>query len=212
MGFSTGGNTLPVFLILSNFYMNWVTALDIITVSRLMKDPETVTSNDGAFKLGFFSPGNTSNRYVGIWYLSESNVIWVANRGQPLEDSSGVVTISDDRNLVVLNGRKQVVWSSNVSNIESNSTAQLLNTGNLVLLDNITGKTIWESFKHPSNTFTPNMIISTNQVTGEKVKVTSWKSLSDPAIGTFSGSLERLSVPEVFVWNQTQPCSGPWNG
>lgn len=92
MGFSTGGNTLPVFLILSNFYMNWVTALDIITVSRLMKDPETVTSNDGAFKLGFFSPGNTSNRYVGIWYLSESNVIWVANRGQPLEDSSGVVS------------------------------------------------------------------------------------------------------------------------
>ena len=69
MGFSTGGNTLPVFLILSNFYMNWVTALDIITVSRLMKDPETVTSNDGAFKLGFFSPGKMSNRYVGIWYL-----------------------------------------------------------------------------------------------------------------------------------------------
>ncbi|KAG4955849.1 hypothetical protein JHK85_042229 [Glycine max] len=31
--------------------------------------PETVTSNDGTFKPGFFSPGKMSNRYVGIWYL-----------------------------------------------------------------------------------------------------------------------------------------------
>ncbi|KAK7331837.1 hypothetical protein VNO80_28578 [Phaseolus coccineus] len=58
------------------------------------------------------------------------------------------------------------------------------------------------------------MIIITNQVTGEKVKVTSWKNPSDPAVGIFSGSLQRLSVPEVFVWNQTQPYwrSGEWNG
>jgi hypothetical protein len=58
------------------------------------------------------------------------------------------------------------------------------------------------------------MIISTNQRTGEKVKYTSWKTPSDPAIGNFSLSLERLNAPEVFVWNQTKPYwrSGPWNG
>ncbi|XP_040866031.1 G-type lectin S-receptor-like serine/threonine-protein kinase At1g11300 [Glycine max] len=60
---------LPVFLILSNYYINFVTALDTIIVSLLMKDPETVTSNDGTFKPGFFSPGKMSNRYVGICYL-----------------------------------------------------------------------------------------------------------------------------------------------
>ncbi|XP_061368816.1 G-type lectin S-receptor-like serine/threonine-protein kinase At1g11300 [Gastrolobium bilobum] len=214
MGFSTHENLLPVFLTLSCFYTNFGTALDTITASRFIKDPETVSSNDNAFKLGFFSPENTTNRYVGIWYLSESNVIWVANRGQPLQDSSGIVTISDNRNIVVLNAKKQVVWSSNVSTVGSNSTAQLLNSGNLVLLDDTTGMIIWESLKHPSNTFLPNLILSTNQITGEKVKVTSWKSPSDPATGNFSGSLERLSVPEVFIWNQTQPFwrSGPWNG
>ncbi|KAJ1379170.1 Tyrosine-protein kinase, catalytic domain [Sesbania bispinosa] len=217
MGFSL---LAILFLILPTFYIHYGTALDTITASQFIKDPQTISSKDDAFKLGFFNPPNpnTTNRYVGIWYLSQSNVIWVANRDQPLHDSSGVVTISDDRNLVVLNGTKHVIWSSNVSTIafasNTNSTAQLLNTGNLVLMDDTTGKIIWESFKHPSDTFLPNMIISTNQKTGEKVKATSWKSPSNPAIGNFSGSLDRLSAPEVFVWKQSQPFwrSGPWNG
>ena len=215
MGFSTHGNLLPVFLALSTFYVEFGTALDTITASQLIKDHETISSTNGAFKLGFFSPQNTTYRYVGVWYLSESNVVWVANRDQPLHDSSGIVTVSDDdRNLVVLNGKKQVVWSSNVSSIASNSIAKLLSTGNLVLLDDTTGTTLWESFKHPSNTFLPHMIISTNQITGQKVKATSWKSPSDPSTGAFSGSLERLNAPEVFIWNQTKPYwrSGPWNG
>jgi hypothetical protein len=58
------------------------------------------------------------------------------------------------------------------------------------------------------------MIISTNQKTGPKVKTTSWETTSDPAIGNFSFSLERLNAPEFFVWNGTKPYwrSGPWNG
>ncbi|KAI4296579.1 hypothetical protein L6164_036529 [Bauhinia variegata] len=115
-------------------------ALSIITSAEFIRDPETVSSNDNAFKLGFFSPQNSTNRYLGIWYLNESNVIWVANRNQPLRNSSGIFTISQDGNLVALNGDtlngdKQLVWSSNVSNIASNSTAQLLDTGNLILQD-----------------------------------------------------------------------------
>ncbi|BAT84345.1 hypothetical protein VIGAN_04168600 [Vigna angularis var. angularis] len=57
------------------------------------------------------------------------------------------------------------------------------------------------------------MKISTNKVTGEKVKLTSWKSPSDPSTGSFSLSVERLSIPEVFIWNETRPLwrTGPWN-
>ncbi|KAK2393396.1 G-type lectin S-receptor serine/threonine-protein kinase [Trifolium repens] len=159
---------------------------------------------------------NTTNRYVGIWYLSESNIIWVANREKPLQDFYGVVAISNDNNLLVLNGQKHVTWSSNVSNFASNSnvTVHLQDTGNLVMREDTTGRIIWESFKHPSNVFLPNMIISTNQITGQRVKTTSWKSPSNPAIGIFSISLERSGAPEIFVWNQTEPYwrSGPWNG
>ncbi|GAU36626.1 hypothetical protein TSUD_387780 [Trifolium subterraneum] len=192
-------------------------AMYTITSSQVIKDSETISSNDDAFKFGFFSPANTTNRYVGIWYLEESNIIWVANREKPLQDHSGIVTISDDNTkLLVLNGQQNVIWSSYVSDFTSNSnvTAHLQNNGNLVLLEDATGKTIWESFEHPTNAFVANMIISTNEKTGQKVKATSWKTPSDPAIGNFSFSLERFNAPELFVWYKTKPYwrSGPWNG
>jgi hypothetical protein len=118
-------------------------SVNTVTKSQiLIKDSQTLSSDDGAFKLGFFTPINTTNRYVGIWYVSESNVVWVANRETPLHDSSGVVTISDDNtNLLVLNGQKHIIWSSNVSNIapKFNVIVQLQNTGNLVLQENSTG-------------------------------------------------------------------------
>ncbi|KAK2393399.1 G-type lectin S-receptor serine/threonine-protein kinase [Trifolium repens] len=193
-------------------------SVNTVTKSQiLIKDSQTLSSDDGAFKLGFFTPINTTNRYVGIWYVSESNVVWVANRETPLHDSSGVVTISDDNtNLLVLNGQKHIIWSSNVSNIapKFNVIVQLQNTGNLVLQEDTTDRIIWSSFKHPTDTFIPNIIISTNQITGERVEATSWKSPSDPAIGNFTGGLERLSAPEIFIWNRKKPSwrSGPWNG
>ena len=216
-----GGSMLHILFILSILYMIKIGSASMYTItsSQLIKDSETISSSDDAFKLGFFSPANTTNRYVGIWYLNQSNIIWVANRENPLQDSSGVFTFADDNtNLVVLNGQKHVIWSSNVSSnfatSNSNVTAQLQNNGNLVLLENTTGNIIWESIKHPSNAFIANMIISTNQKTGERVKITSWKTPSDPAIGKFSASIERLNAPEIFYWNQTKLYwrSGPWNG
>ncbi|CAJ2648777.1 unnamed protein product [Trifolium pratense] len=188
------GNMLHILFTLSTLctILNIGTAsVNTITKSQiLIKDSETISSADGAFKLGFFSPINTTNRYVGIWYVTESNVVWVANRETPLHDFSGVVIVSDDNtNLLVLNGQKHIIWSSNVSNIvpNFNVTVQLQNTGNLVLQED---------------------------TTGERVEATSWKSPSDPAIGNFTGGLERLSAPEIFIWNQKQPHwrSGPWNG
>ncbi|MED6134158.1 hypothetical protein PIB30_034686 [Stylosanthes scabra] len=168
------------------------------------------------FHLGFFTPSNSSTfSYLGIWYMSKSSVVWVANRNQPIKDSSsGNLQISEDGNLVVMNQQKQILWSTNITNITSNTTAQLQNTGNLVLQENTTGRTLWQSFQHPSNTFLPKMELSTNEITGQRVKLTSWRTPSDPSMGDFSMSLERLNIPQVFIWKGTQPyCrSGPWNG
>ncbi|CAJ1795872.1 unnamed protein product [Sphenostylis stenocarpa] len=191
-----------------------VTAIDTITSSQFIKDNETITSSGGNFTLGFFTPQNSTNRYVGIWWQPKFTVIWVANRNQPLNDSSGVVTIAKDGNLVVLNGQNHEIWSSHVSTVGSNCTSKLLDSGNLVLRESTSGRTIWESFQHPSNVLLPDMKITTNKVTGEKVKLTSWKSPSDPSTGSFSVSVERLSIPELFIWNETRPFwrTGPWNG
>ncbi|GAU18244.1 hypothetical protein TSUD_175860 [Trifolium subterraneum] len=189
--------------------------IDTITSAQFIKDPETLISKDGNFTLGFFSPKNSTNRYVGIWWKSQSIIIWVANKNQPLNDSNGIVAISGDGNLVVLNGLKQVIWSSNVSNITSNTTSQFSQFGNLVLLESITRNTLWQSIQQPSDTLLPSMKLSINKRTGKSVKLKSWKSPSDPSVGNFSSSsIERQHILEVIIWNETRTFwrSGPWKG
>ncbi|XP_047155548.1 G-type lectin S-receptor-like serine/threonine-protein kinase At1g11330 [Vigna umbellata] len=204
------------FMVFCIIFLGLTSARDTLTYSQSIRDSEIVTSNDSVFVLGFFSPQNSTHRYVGIWYLSDSNVIWIANRDQPLLDSSGVFKISKDGNLVLVDGKNHVIWSSNVSNTATtNATAQISRYGNLMLKDDSTGRTIWESFEHPCDAAVPTMKISANKVTGEKIQFVSRKSASDPSTGYFSASLERLDAPEVFLWiNGTRPYwrTGPWNG
>ena len=175
-----------------------VVAVDTIRSSQFIKDKDSnyMISNGSVFKLGFFSLVNSTNRYLGIWYnnIFAFTVVWVANRQKPLNDSSGVLTISEEGNLVVLNGQKEILWSSNVNNSVSNSSAQLLDLGNLFLKENTTGTILWESFNNPSHTLLPEMKLSTNERTGEKVKLTSWKSPSDPSIGSFYDGIYHQSL------------------
>ncbi|XP_020233636.1 G-type lectin S-receptor-like serine/threonine-protein kinase At1g11300 [Cajanus cajan] len=215
MCFRHRANLFFVLFILCRYVLDVGIAIDSITSSQSMKDPDTLSSKDGNFTLGFFTPQNSTKRYVGIWWKSESTVIWVANRDQPLNDSSGVVTISEDSNLVVLNGQKQVIWSTNVSNITSNASSQFSDSGKLVLTETTRGTILWDSFQQPSNSLLPSMKLSLNIRIGEKVELTSWKSPSNPSVGSFSLSLvQRINIIEVFIWNETRPFwrSGPWSG
>jgi hypothetical protein len=127
--------------VLCCFCLNLGAAIDTIMSSQSIKDPDYIISKGSIFKLGFFSPVNSTNRYLRIWYNSISifTIVWVANREKSLMDSSGLFTISEDGNLVVLNGQKEILWSSNVTNSVINSSAQLLDSGNLVLQDDICG-------------------------------------------------------------------------
>ncbi|XP_059651168.1 G-type lectin S-receptor-like serine/threonine-protein kinase At1g11330 [Cornus florida] len=193
------------------------TAIDTITSTQLINDPEAIVSNGTAtFKLGFFSPVNSTNRYVGIWYnhISAKAVVWVANREKPLNDSSGTLTISEDGNFVVLDGQKQIVWSSDVPNSSANSSALLLDSRNLILQDDSNGNIIWESFEHPSDSFLEGMKISTKKFTDKKTQLTSWKSPSDPSNGRFTLGINAQNILEVYIWNGSHPYwrAGPWNG
>ncbi|KAF3946331.1 hypothetical protein CMV_027392 [Castanea mollissima] len=209
--------SMSVFLVLlCCICIEFCSATNIITASQPIKDPGYIISNNGsAFKLGFFSPENSSNRYVGILYnnISVRTVVWVANRQKPLRDFNGVLTISEDGVLLVLNGEKEAIWSANVINPAPNSSAQLLDSGNLVLLENTTRTIIWESFQNPSDTILPTMKLSANVRTGKNLKITSWKSPSDPSFGSFSCGIQPLRPPQVFIWKNGSPYwrSGPWN-
>ncbi|KAF5755907.1 putative non-specific serine/threonine protein kinase [Helianthus annuus] len=56
----------------------------------------------------------------------------------------------------------------------------LLDSGNAVLKEIVSGITKWESFSNPTNTFLPGMKMDVN------LKLTSWKDATDPSSGSFS--------------------------
>ena len=80
-----------------------------ISTTQFLRDSEELVSSNSIFVLGFFSPANSSDRYAGIWYnRNESDdleVVWIANRNNPINDNTGVLQISEDGNLQVLNGK-----------------------------------------------------------------------------------------------------------
>ncbi|KAG6392273.1 hypothetical protein SASPL_146487 [Salvia splendens] len=180
-----------------------------ISTGVVIKDPQTITSQNQIYKLGFFTPPNTTNRYLGIFFtFSEETVIWVANRNKPLKDSSGVVTLSQDGNLVVLDGTtNQTIWSTNLTTTSPvmNTTAQLLDTGNLILQKEDSGDILWQSFSEPTDVIVPGMTLSQNVNTGKMVALSAWKNPSDPELGSFTAGLDAQSIPQLVTWNV-------WNG
>ncbi|KAG8365445.1 hypothetical protein BUALT_Bualt18G0105600 [Buddleja alternifolia] len=206
-------STLQLFLLICSCFSQISTAIDTISVNQSIRDNETLVSNGQKFKLGFFSPGNSSHRYVGIMFnLPVMTVIWVANRENPINDSSGIMKISGDGNLVIFNGQN-IVWSSNISTYVVNSSAQILDTGNLVLY-NSNGGIIWESFLHPSDSFVEKMKIITDSTTKERNTLTSWRSSNDPGPGRFTRGIVPSQIPQYYIWKDGYPYwrSGPWNG
>lgn len=206
----------------SSLALHIVSATDTAVV--LLKDPETIVSGNGHFKLGFFSPSNSENRYLGIWYdhVSVMDFVWVANRNNPLSDSSGVLRLSEDGNLQVLNGRKDVIWSSNVSQPVANTsrTAKLSDSGNFCLLElsmdltsSSNGTVIWQSFDHPTDSILPSTKLSMSS-SNMRQRLQSWKSPSDPSYGRFSLGTDSLTHSQIFIWDGDRPHwrSGPWNG
>ena len=85
------------------------TAGDTIDVAKSLTDGKTIVSAGESFAMGFFSPGSSKNRYLGIWYNNGPNmtVVWVANRNNPLNDSSGVLKLNETGILVLLNRGKK---------------------------------------------------------------------------------------------------------
>ncbi|KAK3420154.1 hypothetical protein EUGRSUZ_G00951 [Eucalyptus grandis] len=194
-------------------------ALDSISAGQNITDGQTIVSPSGNFELGFFSRGSSKNRYVGIWYkkLSAGRVLWVANRENPLNDSSGVLKLTPQGVLTLLNHNNGIVWSSNVSRPAQNPIAQLFDSANFVIKegnDNDLGDAIWQSFDHPCDSFLAGMKFGIDRAKGLDRYLTSWKSVDDPSLGDFTYRLDSSGYPQLIVRNRSvvQFRSGPWNG
>jgi hypothetical protein len=204
-------------LILLILFFPFCTSLDTLTSNQSIKDGQSLISKENNFALGFFSPGNSSYRYLGIWYVkvTQQTVVWVANRNDPINDSSGVLS-NQFGNLVLYDGYNHLVWSANVSvQGTTPSVAQLQDSGNLVLVqDNINEKVLWQSCDHPTDTLLPKMKLGLNRITGLDTFLTSWKSHDDPGSGDCFYKMNPSGSPQIFLYKGStlyyRPGPWPW--
>jgi hypothetical protein len=171
------------------FFFPFCTSIDTITLNQSIKDGpdgQSLVSKEENFALGFFSPGNSSYRYLGIWYVKVTvkTVVWVANRNNPINGSSGVLSINQYGNLVLNDSYNRSLWSTNVSVPETTSSvAQLLDSGNLVLVQEGDNSVLWQSSDDPTDNLLPRIPFGMNRRTGVDTILTSWKSQDDPGTG-----------------------------
>ncbi|GKV42589.1 hypothetical protein SLEP1_g49972 [Rubroshorea leprosula] len=195
------------------------TAIDSISPSEPLPDGKTLISNDRSFELGFFSPGSSGNRYLGIWYknIPVCTVVWVANRVNPINDSSGMLIVTATGDLQLLSQNITVVWSANSTKAAQNPILRLLNSGNLVLIDGRNGNSeasLWQSFDYPSDTLLPEMKLGWNLRTGLNRRLSAWKNSDDPSPGDFTCEIELQGNPEWVLRKGSKKYFryGPWNG
>nr|XP_043618225.1 G-type lectin S-receptor-like serine/threonine-protein kinase At4g27290 [Erigeron canadensis] len=196
-------------------------AVDSIYANQAIKDDgNSIVSRGGMFKLGFFSPGKSKYRYVGIWYnkISVCTPVWVANREKPIAGKTGIFMLTHEGNLVILaDGESPKIWSSNTTSLSMiNPVARILDTGNLVLWDNrsTNQNPIWQSFDYMGDTLIAGMKLGKNLRTGVEWSMTSWKSPDDPAKGQFVHWVDTNGYPQMYgrKGNDLRWRIGPWNG
>ncbi|CAN4078259.1 unnamed protein product [Withania somnifera] len=203
-----------------SFLVPCCTSIDTISFNQSLKDGDLLVSSGKSFVLGFFgySPGK---RYVGIWYkvVPEQTIVWVANRDNPINGTSGILTIDSTGNLVILNAKTSVsAWRTNVSTARKRPdsyTAKLDDSGNFVLFQDSKMDVIeWQSFDYPTNTLLPSMKYGIDKRTGLNRFLTSWKSLNDPGTGEYRYSMELNGTPQVFLYKNSSRIwrAGSWTG
>ncbi|XP_040987242.1 G-type lectin S-receptor-like serine/threonine-protein kinase At1g11410 isoform X3 [Juglans microcarpa x Juglans regia] len=188
---------------------------EILKQNQSVKDGQTLISKEKNLSIGFFSPTNSSYRYLGIWFtkVTEQTLVWVANRNDPFNDSSGVLSVNQDGNLVFHDSFNRPLWSTNVSvQGQASTAAQLPDSGNLVLVEENNKNVLWQSFDYPTDTLLPNMPLGLNRRTRLNRFLTSWKSRADPGTGDCIFKLNLTEAPQFFLYKGSIPYwrTGPW--
>ncbi|KAJ0046092.1 hypothetical protein Pint_04374 [Pistacia integerrima] len=183
--------------------MEFSSAADTITPGQPIRDGETLISSSQRFELGFFSPGNSNNRYLGIWYytISPKAVVWVANRNIPIDDKSGVLTVLNGN----LHGEVPVIQPP------GNFTLRLEKNGVPQLVISTPSKKVarsgpWNGFQFNGIPMMHNLIVKPDLVHNEDESYYMYDVFSDTVLTRLildpSGSIQRL------IWDEG---NGEWN-
>ncbi|KAL2247559.1 UNVERIFIED_CONTAM: G-type lectin S-receptor-like serine/threonine-protein kinase [Sesamum indicum] len=207
-------------LLLSTTFLEFSVGVDTLFPHQTIGTGQTLISQNQMFEMGFFSPGTSTNSFLGIWYKNTPDVVvWVANRNNPITDSHGVLLgIAGNRTLVISrNG--SIIWSADSLGVATNPVLRLLDTGNLVFADKESESSsqdyyIWQSFDYPTDTWLPGMKMIDDADAGVEKYLTSWKDWDDPSPGNFIFRIVNQGLPEFVVLRGTMKMyrTGNWNG
>ncbi|KAF5466628.1 hypothetical protein F2P56_016538 [Juglans regia] len=196
------GRDLIIFLSLFYFFLirQSHSDTDILAQGQKLRDGEHLVSADETFRLEFFSPGNSRNRYVGILYnidddrvefVANKKVVWVANRDNPIAHNSGVLMVDESGRLIISHSGGSNILVSNFVEAAKNASAMLLDSGNFVLRErysdgSFSEQVLWQSFDYPTDTILPGMKLGLKMKTTQIWSLTSWISENSPAKGSFT--------------------------
>ncbi|URD98725.1 Serine threonine-protein kinase [Musa troglodytarum] len=193
---------------------------DTLTPGRPLADRGgTLISAGGRFELGFFSPGGSNNRYIGIWYHGiAQTVVWVANRERPVTGRAGTLFVATNGTLIITDDNSTAIWSSSSPPL-ADPVAQLLDDGNFVVREagsdsEDPNSFAWRSFDFPTDTQLPGMKLGWNLTSHLNRNLSSWTSASNPAPGTYTAAIDLHGYPQLFIFSGTRKYwrGGSWNG
>ncbi|KAK1390801.1 Receptor-like serine/threonine-protein kinase [Heracleum sosnowskyi] len=121
-------------------------SVDVLRIDKTIRDGDTLVSANGEFELGFFSPGRSMKRYVGIWFkkISQGTTVWVANRDAPPTNTSGILMI----------GKKAISLLDNSTSTSFDFPGDTILSGMKLGVDSVRGlrweHSSWKSDDDPS--------------------------------------------------------------
>ncbi|KAK6245960.1 hypothetical protein QUC31_000738 [Theobroma cacao] len=119
---------------------------------------DVLTSPNGTFSAGFHPVGQNAYSFA-IWFNKPScsanscTIVWMANRDQPVNGRYSKLCLLKSGNLVLKDAGRIPVWETKTVS-QSPTHLKLEDGGNLVLR-NLEGNILWQSYDSPTDTLLP---------------------------------------------------------
>ncbi|KAL8063892.1 hypothetical protein ABFX02_01G055800 [Erythranthe guttata] len=185
-----------VFLISLHFLATQVSSIDTLKPGGdEFNSSSQLVSAKKIFTLGFYTPVNTNNSYLAIWYTDGLySPVWIGNRENPFpKNSNPILAIgTTGENLVITHGGGGESFELYSGQSGKNISATLLDTGNFVVIS-VSGEVLWQSFDFPTDTLLPGMKLGFNHKTGRNWTLSSWFGQNNPATGAFTLEWDPIS-------------------